>query len=176
MKAKRFLTEGLNIIKRKLILEPTFAEAVHWLNWILENARSISLLSVDVETFAGTITCVGFAWSKEDAITIPFYDPTAPDKNYWKEAWQEKVIKKLVKRVMESSIPKLGQNFLYDTQYFVAEGITPQRVLHDTMIRHHSLYPELEKGLGFMASVYTDEAPWKVLRDRNKDNFKLDDE
>lgn len=80
------------------------------------------------------------------------------------------------KAVCESDIPKLGQNFLYDLQYLHRAGIRPRAFRHDTMIKHHSLHPELDKGLGFLATLYTDEAPWKVLRDRNKDNFKIDDE
>jgi hypothetical protein len=32
------------------------------------------------------------------------------------------------------------------------------------MLLHHSMQPELEKGLGFLGSVYTDEPSWKFMR------------
>ncbi len=65
---------------------------------------------------------------------------------------------------------------MYDIQYCHRYGLRVNRYAHDTMIRHHALQPEMEKGLGFLASIYTDEAPWKVLRDRNRDNMKIDDD
>ena len=34
----------------------------------------------------------------------------------------------------------------------------------DTMIMHHCLYEELPKSLGFMGSIYTNEASWKLMR------------
>lgn len=175
IKAKRFLEEGFHPPRRELWLAPTIEECEDFCERYIFGC-SVPLLSFDVETLAGTITCIGFAPSVGRALTIPFYDPTASDKNYWPTAQLEKRAYLLTKRVLQSSIPKVGQNGLYDIQYCRAWGIDVLAYEHDTMIRHHALYPELEKGLGFMGSIYTDEAPWKLLRARNKDNLKIDDE
>ena len=32
------------------------------------------------------------------------------------------------------------------------------------MLVHHALYPELNKGLGFLGSIYMNEPAWKHLR------------
>lgn len=174
-KARRFLDEGLSVVRRELWLEPTLAEVREFLlGRILDNPPR--LLSFDIETFGETITCIGFSPSSTSSITIPFFDPAKPDRNYWSTIEEELEVRALVGKVLASPIPKLGQNGLYDIQYCVREGWPVNSYQHDTMIRHHSLHPELEKGLGFQASLYTDEAPWKVLRDRNKDNYKIDDE
>jgi len=175
IKAKRFLDEGFHPPRRELWLAPTIFEVEDFIERHIFGA-DVPLLSFDVETMQGTITCIGFAPRDDLAITIPFFDDTAEGKNFWPTFDLEKQAYLLVKRVLESPIPKVGQNGLYDIQYCRPWGINVQAYLEDTMIRHHALYPELEKGLGFMASIYTDEAPWKVLRDRNKDNLKLDDE
>ena len=120
---------------------------------------------------------IGFAPSIDEALCIPFLDPRKrPSQNYWETLEEELEAWGLVKQICESDIPKLGQNGLYDIQYLFRYGIKVSRYLHDTMILHHAMYPELEKGLGFMGSVYTDEAPWKLERARNKENFKQDDE
>jgi hypothetical protein len=38
------------------------------------------------------------------------------------------------------------------------------------------MYPELQKSLGFLGSIYTNESPWKLLRKRKKeDQLKADD-
>lgn len=180
LKANRFVTEGFHVPRRELWLAPTLEECERFVEDFIfspwERREWFGPLSFDVETFGGTVTCIGFAPSEDRAITIPFYDPTAPDRNYWPDADTERKAWGLVRRVLESEIPKLGQNGLYDVQYCHRWKIKVHRYLHDTMIRHHALEPEMPKGLGFLATIYTDEAQWKVLRDRNKDNFKLEDE
>lgn len=174
-KAKRYLEEGSTRLSRQLHLEPTLQDIRDFCDeWIFDNRPP--LLSFDIETAGETITCIGFATSTGRAITIPFYDQRKPDRNYWASAQEELAALRIVHRVLASDIPKLGQNGLYDIQYCIRYMLPVRNYLHDTMIRHHSLYPEMEKGLGFMATLYTDEAPWKLLRNRNRDNFKIDDE
>jgi DNA polymerase I-like protein with 3'-5' exonuclease and polymerase domains len=57
-----------------------------------------------------------------------------------------------------------GQNFQYDMQYlYELVGIKCPDFTHDTMLLQHSLQPEMRKGLGFLASIYTDEPPWKFM-------------
>lgn len=175
IKAKRFLDEGFHPPRRELWLTPTIEECEEFCERFIFGVP-VPLLSFDVETLARTVTCIGFAATPDRALTIPFYDPTAEDKNYWPTAALERRAWNLVRKVLESPIPKLGQNGLYDIQYCYTWKIKVSNYEHDTMIRHHALYPELEKGLGFMGSIYTDEAPWKLLRARNKDNLKIDDE
>lgn len=177
MKARRFLDEGFSPPRRELWLEPTLAECREFLSRFILDDNRPPVLSFDIETFGETITCIGFAPDPFHAITIPFYDPGKPDRNYWATAEEELEAWKLCHAVLSSDIPKLGQNGLFDIQYLLRHGIQVNRYIQDTMIKHHSLHPELEKGLGFMGTLYTDEAPWKLLRDRKKDTaFKLEDE
>ena len=42
-------------------------------------------------------------------------------------------------------------------------GIACRGAAEDTMLLHHALQPEMEKGLAFLGSVYTDEATWKFM-------------
>ena len=49
-------------------------------------------------------------------------------------------------------------------------GIPVPSWTDDTMILHHALQPEMEKGLGFLASIYTDEGQWKrMVKHRSAD-------
>lgn len=176
IKARRFLDGEIKPRRRELWLDPTLDEVRSFFDqWIYGDRPR--RLSFDIETSHETITCIGFSPSVDRAITVPFYDPRKRDRNYWAEPKDELAAWKLCKAVLEDpSFPKVGQNGLYDIQYLHRYGIFVRGYSADTMIRHHALQPEMDKGLGFMASIYTDEAPWKVLRDRNKDNFKQDDE
>jgi hypothetical protein len=44
----------------------------------------------------------------------------------------------------------------------------------DTMLLHHALYPEMQKDLGFLGSIYTNEASWKINH-KKKDTVKEQD-
>jgi len=119
-------------------------------------------LAFDIETHKRQMTCIGFAHTKDNILVIPFFMP--PNDNHWNFA-DECAALKLVHDILQSRRPKLAQNGLYDIQYLWKEYGTPVRnYLHDTMLLHHSLQPEMQKGLGFMGSVYTDELGWKDLR------------
>jgi hypothetical protein len=43
------------------------------------------------------------------------------------------------------------------------------------MLLHHALQPESEKSLGFLGSIYTGEASWKLMRQRGKTTIKRDE-
>lgn len=176
MKAKRWLDEGFSPRKRQLLLEPTLDEAREFVASYLLCDPPPPLISMDIETLGETITCIGFAASLDRAITIPFFDPARRDRNYWATLEEELAAWELVFQVCTSDVPKLGQNGLYDIQYLYRARIAVRKYLQDTMIRSHSLWPELPKGLGFLGSVHTDEAPWKLLRNRKRDDFKLEDD
>ena len=51
-------------------------------------------------------------------------------------------------------------------------GITVPHAGEDTMLLHHSLQTEMEKGLGFFGATYTDEPSWKFMR---LDNLKKEE-
>jgi hypothetical protein len=61
----------------------------------------------------------------------------------------------------------VGQNFLYDMRFLWQQyGIACPNT-DDTMLLHHSLYPELQKGLGVpgINLQVTNVQTWKVNRD-----------
>lgn len=122
-------------------------------------------LSCDIETKNKTITEVGFGTADgRDCLVIPFWDREVPDGNYWPDLKSERAAWAWVRRLC-TEFPLIGQNFSYDMQYlWRTVGIPCPKFLGDTMIMHHSLQPEMEKGLGFLGSIYTDEPSWKFMR------------
>lgn len=158
---------------RRVLVSPTLAEMEAWEQetYRLAPAR----LSPDIETASGQITCIGFARSPAEAMVVPFWDRTRPGWSYWPTAADERRAWDCVDRLLKYDCPKLGQNFIYDLQYLTRIGIQPTRCTEDTMLLHHSLFPELQKGLGFLGSVYTNESSWKLLRKRKADTEKKDE-
>lgn len=146
--------------QREIWVEPTYEDLLDF------EARFItpsSELSIDIETIGELITMIGFAPTVNRALVVPFFDDTKPTKNYWPTTEIEIKVWNWVKRICALEKSRLvGQNFLYDINFlWTRYGITVPHVTDDTMLLHHALQPEMEKGLGFLGSIYTDEAAWK---------------
>ena len=146
---------------RMILYDPSLGEIRQFIRDYIEPA---DVVSVDVETEKGQITEVGFAPSIDRAMVIPFYDSRAKSGNYWPSAEYEYEAWELVRHVLRTK-RVIGQNFQYDMQYFwKTMGIPILHFAGDTMLLHHSLQPELQKGLGFLGSIYTEEPAWKTMR------------
>lgn len=163
---------------RSVIVNPTLQEVQRWVGETLANPPD--LLASDIETGQRQIKCIGFARSRGDALVVPFVNlpGAAADHargSYWPTASQELAAWITVKALLESQIPKVFQNGLYDLQYILQMGIRPQALHEDTMLLHHSLFPEMQKGLGFLGSIYTNEASWKLMRRTKPDSEKKDE-
>jgi len=147
--------------ERTVHINPTLCELAEWTRQTLANPPRV--LSVDIETGAGQIKCIGFARSVSESLVVPFVDLSHPSGSYWPTPGDEMRAWGFCRELLESDIPKLGQNFIYDLQYLTRTGIMPRNCIEDTMLLHHSIYPELQKGLGFLGSIYTNESSWKLL-------------
>ena len=158
---------------RQVLISPTLEEIREWINQTLEQAPRV--LSVDIETAAGQITCIGFGRSRMSAMVVPFWNPSSPQGSYWPSPAAELEAWRLVELLLQSKIPKLFQNGMYDLQYITKMGLKVSACLEDSMLLHHSLFPEMKKGLGFLGSVYTNEPAWKLMRVEKADTEKKDE-
>ena len=151
--------------QRWLHLRPTIEDLESfWQEFI----TPVSALSVDIETKNPLITCVGISPSPERCLVVPFFDEEQKDGNYWRTAREEHIAWKFVYRCLNTPGKTVfGQNFQYDAQYLWREmGIPITQWTDDTMIMHHALQIEMEKGLGFLASIYSEELAWKFMHKR----------
>jgi DNA polymerase I len=149
--------------ERNLVINPSREE----LPRLVAELRMAEWLAEDIETFpnpAGwppVLACVGFADSEGRAVTIP-----------GEHDWQLAAIKEL----SECPAKKVLQNGVYDQTVLRAHGIEILNFAWDTMLAHHSVYPEcasgddemaklqgkkkqkaaLNKGLDFLTSIHTD--------------------
>lgn len=148
--------------RREIWVEPTFSDlAVFEEQYILPAPD----LSVDIETAGEQITMIGFAPTIDRALCVPFFDETKPGNNYWPTLDLEVQVWQWVQKILSLKKNVVGQNFLYDTKFLWGKyGIPPIGFADDTMLMHHALQPEMEKGLGFLGSIYTDEQAWKFMR------------
>lgn len=132
-------------------------------------------LSIDIETKGDQITCIGFAPTTDVCLVVPFYDPERSDGNYWRTITDEMKAWTWVRRMCALRKRIVFQNGVYDMHFLWRRyGIPCPHASEDTMLLHHALQPEMQKGLGFMGSIYTDEASWKFMRS-DHDTVKRED-
>ena len=147
---------------RNFIVRPTFEAATSVLNQLCSAAVSGPVkLSIDIETRAGHIACIGLGWSKSDAICIPLM--CVEDKEgYWTLEQETALMYQLYSLLTHSNCHGIGQNFIYDAQYFHRHLMFLPRLERDTMLAHHSCFSNMQKGLDFLSSMYCeDHVYWK---------------
>lgn len=145
--------------RREVWIKPTLDDLAEFHERYIKNAFR---LSIDIETKGDQITCIGFAPSPDVAMVIPFYAVGYPGCNYWPSLDQELVAWEYVRRWCQ--YPALFQNGMYDIHFLWRRyGIPVPNAEEDTMLLHHAYQIEMEKGLGFLGTVYTDESSWKHM-------------
>ena len=110
-------------------------------------------LSVDIETRRGHIACIGIAWSSRDAICIPLMCKENKE-GYWSAEEEFEIIWKIRELLTHPNVAVIGQNFLYDAQYFARHHGYIPNLADDTMIKHHVCWSGTNKGLDFLSSLY----------------------
>lgn len=161
-RAASLRTDEITYPTRKLLVSPTLAEVRDFC--ALDRLRAAGpLLSCDIETGWGQIRGLSFAPSEHEAIYIPFISLAKVSRSYWDTLAAELEVWWIVKQVLESPLPKLGQNFAgYDVPWLLAKvGIRAMNVQHDLRLLHAALYPELPKSLQFMGLSYSQQGAWK---------------
>lgn len=160
----------IRLPRRKAIIEPSLREVLDW----LDEARQAPFVSFDYETWRNlTVACVGVGWQPDQAMSIPF---VVGDKHYWGEA-EECAVWRALAELLESDVPKIGQNLSFEWLVSRLHGIRPRRVFIDTMLLHHCLYPDfggteptivarrspsrIGHSLAFINSQYTDTPYYK---------------
>lgn len=159
--------------ERQVITYPTWGEVA---NWSRRN-RNAPIMAVDTETSNGQITDIGFSTTPREALVITFVYPKGHPKQFqsvFDNPADELLAWNCVGEILDFPAEKLFQNGLYDLQYLLRMWFRPRNCKQDTMLLHHSLFPEMKKGLGFLGSIYTNEASWKLMR-KHKEELKRDE-
>lgn len=157
---------------RQIWIEPAISDLYRFEQ---EHILPSPQLSIDIETSGTSITCIGFAPTPQVGLVVPFVAHEGGPL-YWKTMEEEIEALRWVKRMCGLDKVIVGQNILYDIHHLWRNyGIQVPHMGHDTMLLHHALQPEMEKGLGFLGSVYTNEAAWKFMGRTKVDTIKRED-
>ena len=140
--------------QRRHIIRPGEGEVADFVRQVEYWSKDIAM-AVDIETWGKTLSCVGFALSAGESITIP---TTGRDKE---------VFLPYIKRLCESGAAKVLCNGQYDWYWLAWEGIWLNNFLWDVQLMHHVIDPVENHSLDFLASIY---APfYQYWKDEAKD-------
>jgi uracil-DNA glycosylase family 4 len=140
------------------IIRPDFGTATSVLRQLLNEAdrrvgSGMLKLSVDLETRAGHIACIGVAWNKLEAICIPLMCIERPD-GYWSFDEEYDILSLLRQLMLHKAVEVVGQNFSYDMQYFWRWLMYLPNLRRDTMLAQHVMFANVNKGLDYLSSMY----------------------
>ena len=147
------------------VIRPSFEIAVFQLKSLIIKAQvQISLdqrlkLGADIETRAGHIACIAFAWSNTESICIPLMC-VSNKEGYWPLEEEAQLIFMMIQ--LMSLVEIIGQNWNYDAQYIYRHWhfLCPNTT--DTMIEQHTCFSNLPKNLAHLSSMYLeDHLYWK---------------
>lgn len=149
---KRIATERLFKeyveFERKLIINPSEKQVIDYLEEVLDHPERD--MAIDIECWGKSLSCVGFATSPLESITIPTLSKDQMD-----------LFLPYIKKLCESDCPKVLCNGLFDWYWLDAYGIQLVNYRKDIQYAHHALDPIEEHSLNFLASIYTRAKYWK---------------
>jgi len=157
---------GIDRPDYQFIANPTYGQAYEELRALYDKAIKFERdngykmkLGVDIETRAGHISSIAFAWSPTQALCVPLMKTNKPE-GYWEEDEEAQLVWWMCR--LMSRVIVIGQNWNYDAQYIYRHWhfLCPNVV--DTMIQQHSCFSNLPKNLAFLSSMYCeDHLYWK---------------
>lgn len=128
--------------ERRAITGPSLGTILDY----IQECEKHEILSVDIEVYGysstgtGEIACVGIGFSPDEALCIPFV--RAGGVPYWGVLEETKIWRALARLLQNPQIKKVGQNLAFEWIYFWLHHIFPHNMWIDTMLLHHTLYPD----------------------------------
>ena len=161
LKAKRLSkSPEIGWTERKLVTDLSFSETRQY----LRELRGKSPLSFDIEVSNWEVSCLSFSVDPLEAISINLYR-AGNGQPRWSEEEELTLWQDIALVLEDKSTEKVAQNGIFDVQFLANKmGILPKGKILDTMIAHSLMYPDFEKGLGFLASIHTENQwYWKSM-------------
>jgi DNA polymerase I-like protein with 3'-5' exonuclease and polymerase domains/uracil-DNA glycosylase len=168
-KAWNHATSDLPIVapSYEFLIEPNFPTTLAVIDRLYKDVEREPLrLSVDIETRGGHIACIGLAWSKTEAISIPLmraqYAEITEAVHYWRSEEESFICHKLYKLLTHPNCEVIGQNFIYDAQYFWRHLLYVPNFKRDTMLAQHTMFSNMPKGLDVLSALHCEHhVYWK---------------
>jgi uracil-DNA glycosylase family 4 len=151
MDCKKLDLVNRNVFRKhevKSLINPTFREAMAFIKDLEKSSRPVSF---DIETMNTTETvCYGLSNDAHKAMCINLRDEERNRFNIREERTLLLAIQKLC-----DSHRVIAQNGSFDSYHEWLRNGLRVRIWFDTLLAHHTLYPQLPHSLAFLVSQYT---------------------
>lgn len=177
-RAKRELGRGGVVIppEYRFIIRPTYAQACSTLGGILRRLNEGPVrLSGDIETRGGHTACIGFAWSRREAICIPWMCVERTE-GYWALDEEVHLIALCNSITTHPNADITWQNGAYDHQYEHRWHWVQPNLGWDTMLAHHAMFSISPKALDHLSSLYCENHRYWKDDGRNWDPTSMPEE
>ena len=139
---------------------PSLQDVQQTCDFLLNNNRDFSF---DIETLGRrehtNLICIGFAWSSEDALCIPFLKRGG--YSYWESETDEFEVWRSTIQLLTSKNLKITQNgFTFDLPILAGLRVKVTPPVEDTLVNHHIVATELPHSLAFLKSIYARGLPY----------------
>lgn len=129
------------------IINPSYKEAMDFIRSLQASKQDVSL---DIETLHGETACIGLANSGHSAMCINWRD--SHDNRY---STSEETNILLALQELCDSHRVIAQNGQFDAYWLRLKDWLCISVQWDTLLAHHTLYPQLPHSLAFLTAQYT---------------------
>lgn len=134
-------------------INPTFAQAMDWIKMMQSSTAPVAF---DIETTSNETACWGLANSGHEAMCINLRDRTSN-----RYTLDEELQLLFALQSLGEAKPFIMQNGNFDAHWMGYKDLVQIRNGFDTLLAHHTLYPLLPHGLGFLTSQYTTHPYYK---------------
>lgn len=133
------------------IINPSFAESREHIRRLRADKKPVAY---DIETINGHTACYGFANDAHEGVCIPLRQT---DYNTFTPAEEVQLLQDIQGMFDDPDIQMIAQNATFDGYFsWMKDGLRLHtKAAYDTMLAHHTLYPQLPHSLGFLVSQYT---------------------
>jgi len=143
--------------QRNLTIYPDINASLAYMRHLLQQPEGTEI-GFDIETFDYNISCLSFALTPDDAISIPF---TYQHGDYFLQGDEEQVWLAVAGVLEAPHLKKVLQNAIFDFTYIYNTLGVVIDPIEDTMIAQAILDPDLDKGLDTLASLFSREPYYK---------------
>ncbi len=134
--------------KVEAIINPSFSEAMSFIKDLVKAKKPVSF---DIETMNTTETvCYGLSNNAHTAMCINLRDA---ERNRFSVVQERQLLVALQSLCESNNI--IAQNGSFDTYHEWLRNGLSIRIWFDTLLAHHTLYPQLPHSLAFLVSQYT---------------------
>lgn len=149
------------------IINPTYKEALAYIKDLKRSERPIAL---DIEAVNQQLACFGLSNNPHEAICIALRNRT---RNVYTASQEVDIL--LALQDLCDSHRMIGQNAQFDAYFCWLEILLKINFWYDTLLAHHTLYPQMPHSLAFMVTQYTNHPFYKDDADGWQEGGDIDE-